>query len=286
MRESRRERRTSLSEAAGSQAAPEPADRGVVDLHNHVIPGVDDGAQEEAETDAALDAMGAEGVSSLIATPHVELGLHSRGGLDDRLQSIDHGWATLVRRAEGSGVRVYRGAELRLDTATPDLSDARLRLAGGPFVLVEFPYFIVPPRSPRMLAWLVAQGWQPVLAHPERYASVDPDLDVAREWRNAGARLQVNGGSVLGRYGEAARRLAARLLARGWVDYLASDYHARGAPRIAEYRAALVDHGGREQADLLMRTNPQRLLRGEMPLAVPPLEMDEPDARAVRRPGG
>jgi protein-tyrosine phosphatase len=203
--------------------------------------------------------------------------------MDARLQAIGHGWATLVRRAAESGVQVYRGAELSLDTATPDLSDARLRLAGGPFVLVEFPYFIVPPRSTRMIAWLVAQGWQPVLAHPERYSGFDPELDVAAEWRSAGARLQMNGGSVLGRYGETARRLALRLLARGWVDYLSSDYHARGAPRIADYRAALVQQGGREQADLLMCTNPRRLLEGVPPLAVPPLVMEIPDAPSGSR---
>jgi protein-tyrosine phosphatase len=256
------------------------ADDGVVDVHNHVIPGVDDGAQDESDTGAALDAMYAEGVSSLIATPHIELGLLARGGMDFRLETLDAGWAVLARRAERSCIRVYRGAELRLDTPTPDLSDARLRLAGGPFVLVEFPYFIVPPRSPRIMAWLVAQGWHPVLAHPERYAGVDGGLEVVAEWRDAGARLQLNGGSLLGRYGETARRLAAILLAHGWVDYLSSDYHARGAPRIAEYRDVLTSNGGRAQADLLMQTNPRRILSGEPPLAVPPLDLDATDPRA------
>jgi protein-tyrosine phosphatase len=179
-------------------------------------------------------------------------------------------------------MRVHRGAELRLDVPDPDLSDERLRLAGGRFVLVEFPYFIVPPRSARVLGWLLDQGWQPVLAHPERYSGVDGDLAAVAEWREAGAYLQVNGGSLLGRYGVAARRLAVGMLARGWVDYVCSDYHARGGPRVTSYGAWLERHGGPETAMRLLSDNPARLLSGELPLPVAPLapdagvEADEP----------
>jgi len=249
---------------------------GLVDLHNHVIPGVDDGAQDAAEARLALATLARDGVSALVATPHVELSLTGREALASRLDEIDAAWLVLESCAQGSGVVVQRGAEVRLGEADPDLSDPRLRLAGGRFVLVEFAFFTVPPRSERVLASIVRRGLLPIVAHPERYSGLDPGLEVVESWRAAGALLQVNGGSLLGRYGTAPARSAAALLARGWVDYLASDYHARGAPRIRETREYLEMHGGQEQSELLTRVNPARLLRDEKPLAVPALHTDSP----------
>ncbi len=238
------------------------------------MPGVDDGARNAQSAVAAVEWMRDEGVRVIVATPHVEAAAADGGGVSPvRLAALDEGWAALDRAAAGTGVTVLRGAEVRLDVPDPDLSDARLRLDGGRFALVEFAYFVVPPRSTRVLENILAQGWIPVIAHPERYGQLGPDLAVAGDWRDAGAHLQVNGPSLLGRYGATAQSVAARLLASGSVAYLSSDYHARGAPRIAEVEALLAGSGGSAQADLLLRENPRRLLRGESPLPVPPLSV-------------
>jgi protein-tyrosine phosphatase len=248
---------------------------GITDFHNHVIPGVDDGARDEAETVSALEAMAAEGVSALIATPHVRLFPPAVGSIEARLAELDEGWERLLACA--GDMPVKRGAELRLDTADPGLDDARLRLGGGRFALVEYPFFSVPPRSARVLALIVSRGWIPIVAHPERYSGIETGLDTVREWRETGALVQVNIGSLLGRFGRPARRTAHALLARGWVDYLGSDYHARGAPRIAEGRALLERSGATAQAELLLVTNPGRLWRDEMPLPVLPAAMPDPE---------
>jgi protein-tyrosine phosphatase len=115
----------------------------------------------------------------------------------------------------------------------------------------------------------------PILAHPERYRGIT-DIGMVGEWRQAGALLQVNGGSLLGRYGPAARQLAFQLLENGWVDFLCSDYHARGEPLVATYEKLLVESGGEEQAHALMRTNPARMLNGEAPLPVLPFRPRRP----------
>jgi protein-tyrosine phosphatase len=242
-----------------------------VDFHNHTIPGVDDGAPDRAASAGALDLFAAQGVRAIVATPHVELSAAMHGALTMRLAEIDHAWTDLESVARGRGIAVHRGAELRLDAADPDLSDPRLRLAGTRFALVEFPWFTVPPRSARTLALIVQRGWLPIVAHPERYDGLDPEMDVVREWRQAGAYIQVNGPSILGRYGETVRKDALGMLARGFVDYFSSDYHARGRLRIDEYWDALVAMGGEAQAALLMVTNPSRMLSDERPLSVPPL---------------
>ena len=245
---------------------------GIVDFHNHVIPGVDDGAQTGHEALAALEAMRSDGVQTLVATPHVEASAATAGGVTaGRLNELDAGWTALDRIARAAGIDARRGAEVRLDTPDPDLSEPRLRLDGGRFVLVEFSYFVVPPRSARVLERIAAQGWVPILAHPERYADIDADFAVVDEWLAAGALLQVNGPSLLGRYGTAIRGLAAALLERGAAAYLSSDYHARGAPRIADVEKLIGGIGAAAQAARLMRENPARLLRGELPLPVDPV---------------
>jgi protein-tyrosine phosphatase len=244
----------------------------IIDFHNHVMPGVDDGAQTAAESAAALRAFAAEGVGRVIATPHVDASLGTKPhALRQRLAELDAAWAELQQAAEGTGVEVLRGAEVALDVPDPDLSEPRLRLAGTDFVLVEFAYMSVPPNSASVLARIRAGGWIPVLGHPERYGALGHAPDLAQEWRNAGACLQVNGGSLLGRYGAEAKQAAEMLLARGLVDFVCSDYHTRTGPWVTRYCQWLAEHGGDEHATLLTQVNPQRLLQGELPIPVPPL---------------
>lgn len=243
------------------------------DLHNHLMPGVDDGAADAAEARAALAALRAAGAVHVVTTPHVDGSLTLRAdALAQRLAALDAAWAVLTELAadHASGLRLDRGAEVMLDVPAPRLEDPRLRLAGGPFVLVEFPHRILPPQSADTLARLAGQGWIPLVAHPERYAGLGQDLEPIGAWRRAGAYLQVNGGALLGRFGPRVRANALELLARGWADCIASDYHARGEPRLAEYRQALTAQLGAESAELLLSVNPARIARGEAPVPVPP----------------
>lgn len=246
---------------------------GVVDLHNHLMPGVDDGAVDIDESRAALAAMQEAGVVALVATPHLRGSLTlDPGALDARLRELDAAWEQLVAlaAAEFPSLHLGRGVELMLDTPTPDLSDPRLRLAGGNFVLLEFPFMVVPPRSVHAIAELRMRGWKPVIAHPERYAGVDQRLSIVEEWRRCGGILQVNVGSLVGRYGEEARVRAEGLLQRGWVDLLASDYHARERLTIGAALSKFTESGAEEEARQLLMTNPRRLLAGEDPLPVRP----------------
>jgi protein-tyrosine phosphatase len=250
----------------------------MIDFHSHLVPGVDDGAADLEQTRAALEAMRAEGVRALITTPHLKGSLTERPEkFADYLSTLDAAWEQMreLANAEFPDLRVERGVEVMLDTPSPDLSDSRVRLAGTSFVLVEFPFMNVPPNCTAAVFELKMKGWTPVIAHPERYGNLDESLQEIEEWRRVGAYLQVNCGSLLGRYGGEAQAFAWRLLRRGWVDYLSSDYHARGRCAIAESRAKLVEKGGEEQARLLMEINPERLLAGQPPEPVPPLEREK-----------
>lgn len=255
------------------------------DLHNHVIPGVDDGARSREGARAAVAALAAQGVARIVATPHVDGSLTANPrALDARLAELDEGWARLEGAIpDDAGVEVDRGAEIKLDSPEVDLSDPRLRLAGSRAALVEFAYLTVPPRSPEALARIVEAGYQPVLAHPERYRGMGGSLKRVGAWLEAGAYLQVNAGSVLGRYGDRAEEIALALLQGGWAQLMGSDYHARGEPEVAAARRLIEGRGGAEQARLLFEENPTRLLDDQRCLAVPPLARRVTLGRRLKR---
>lgn len=259
------------------------------DFHNHLIPGVDDGAVDLEQARTALQAFYDAGVRTLVCTPHFDGGLvHEPAALVERLAELDAGFERL-REVVDEGfpdLTLARGVEYRLDTPEPDLSEERLRLGGGPYALVEFAFFMVPPRAEGVIARIVDRGWNPILAHPERYQGMESRLESVRQWRTMGLHLQVNAGSLLGRYGTEPRKLAHELLARGWVDYVCSDYHARGDTLIPQTAALLDELVGEERRGLLMDVNPRRMLRGEAPLPVGGAEgvgSGSPLRRFVRR---
>jgi len=134
----------------------------------------------------------------------------------------------------------------------------------------------VPPGTVRVLQRLVDEGYRPIVAHPERYHGMGPSIHLAGQWRQVGAFLQVNYGSLAGRYGAEAQTTAYRLLRRGWVDYMASDFH--GHPRLKLYKqeawAALGELGAEEALNYLCRINPGRILEDEAPLPVPALPVE------------
>jgi protein-tyrosine phosphatase len=264
---------------------------GITDFHSHLIPGVDDGAQGPAESAAALVQFRADGVTQIITTPHFNGSLtHDASQLAARLDELDAGWellrAVVAEDAAGSGVplRVERGAEVALDTPEPDLSDSRIRLAGGNFVLVEYPGLRLPPVNAEIaISFIRRQGYVPVLAHPERYRNLEASLADLARIRDAGAHLQLNAGSIAGDYGKTAAAHARNILARGWADFVCSDHHAIGRPATGRFVRTLSEAGFVEQAELLSVTNPGRLLAGESPLSVPPLELPPPERSLVER---
>jgi protein-tyrosine phosphatase len=247
----------------------------MIDFHNHLMPGVDDGAVDLEEARTGLGVLRDQRIHTLITTPHLRGSMiHRQAELDAYLAALDAAWAALQELAttEFPEMQVERGAEVMLDVPRPDLSDARLRLAGTSFVLLEFPFMSVPPHSNLAIRNLAAEGWVPVIAHPERYRNMTLSSGLIDDWRDSGARIQVNSGSLLGQYGTIPRNIAWALLGRGSVDYLSSDYHSRGKCAVAECAKILEKSGAHEQLVMLTVTNPSRLLNNELPESVMPLE--------------
>ena len=294
----------------------------IVDVHSHVLPGVDDGAQDLEQALEGLRTLASEGVERVVATPHFRGSLLERPRrARERLEGFDAAYETLAEaaRARGIVIGLERGVEFKLDLPEIDLSDARLRLGGSRFALVEFASFQLPPFAGNQLRAVLDAGWVPVLAHPERYFGVERALDQVSEWVAAGVLLQVNLRSLAGGYGPVARNVAEELLATGRVTCVASDYHCRDEPgwvaAVPRLEAAVAlrgpgasgggdapgsagagdgERGGPEAradspptraqgARALMYGNPGRLLADEPPSPVPALRIAEGDRAGRRR---
>jgi tyrosine-protein phosphatase YwqE len=251
----------------------------LVDIHSHLVPGVDDGARDIEAVLASIERFTRLSVRRIVTTPHIAGSLTlTPKRLEERLSTVSAAWQ---RALDAIGehypeVEFRRGHEVLLDHPDVDFSDPRMRLAGTSFVLVEWPRLQLPPGTVRVLERIRKKGYRPIVAHPERYVGMAQSIDVIARWRDAGAYLQVNHGSLVGRYGAGPQSLADRILRRGWADYLSSDFH--GHPRLKihldEAAAALEEVGGDEIVTYLCRINPGRVLSDEEPLPVPILPVE------------
>lgn len=235
----------------------------VIDLHTHLLPGVDDGARTFGESTSVLARLASQGVTTLVCTPHLRAS-DAAGAPFARNEAL---LAELARRAVHAPT-LHLGWEILLDRPGVDLTATELRLAGSTAVLVEFPHSGIPPRATAELARLRESGVVPVVTHPERYWG--GSATHVREWRSVGAVMQGDATYLLG--GGDKGRLARVLLGEGLIDLLASDNHG-DTRSLGAAHTWLVEIGAAEQASLLTAGNAERVLAGHAPLPVPPIEI-------------
>jgi protein-tyrosine phosphatase len=251
----------------------------LVDIHNHLVPGVDDGARHIPAVLESIERLTHIGIRRVVTTPHIQgsLTLDTRR-LDVRLSDVSRAFdaAAAAIREDFPEVEYRRGHEILIDVPEPDLSDVRIRMAGTSFVLIEWPRLHVPPGTPRVIRWIRDQGFRPIVAHPERYGDMLHKRDLPATWKDAGAYLQVNYGSLVGRYGSAAQTVALQVLEDGLADYLASDFHGQSGLSIykKEAWALLSDRGAEESLLTLCRVNPSRMLDDLEPIPVTAVSPD------------
>jgi protein-tyrosine phosphatase len=246
-------------------------DVGYVDLHCHLLPGVDDGPRTLDESVAYAAAAVAAGTTTIVATPHVEL--VDVPELPDRVQEVRD-----ALHAEGIDLRVEVGGELK-PQSIGDLDGDDLELiAHGPpgarWLLYEVPFEGVDAGGgPGFLAGaqeLRDRGYGLLLAHPERSSDILPaGIETLGAELLAGAVIAANVGPLAGRESSARHAAAAEILRRGMVGVIATDAHAPSRPwTLAEgRRAVLATTGDAVLAEGLTAANPAALLRDGIPLS-------------------
>jgi hypothetical protein len=197
----------------------------MIDIHAHILPGVDDGSPSMEDSIEMARLALQSGVRAMIATPHCDLpGVHCVAARDIPLR-VD--LLTHALREAGLPLRIYPGMEIfgTPQTAERLKSGALCTLASSRYPLIEFPFADYGPEATDILHSVLRLGLRPIVAHPERYAYTQTQPQLLSVWVSMGCLLQINRGSLLGRFGERAETLAHRMLERGFVSFVASDAH-------------------------------------------------------------
>ncbi|MBQ7871920.1 MAG: hypothetical protein IJ357_07245 [Oscillospiraceae bacterium] len=240
----------------------------MIDLHCHILPGVDDGAESAAAACRMAERALNSGVRTVVATPHCNL----RGERSNyRGPALERQFAMLraLLRQHGLPLRVLPGAEVFAhgDNIRSLLEEGRLMtLNRSRYLLVEFPFSAPGQEITAILDAVARRGCVPVVAHPERYAAVQRDPRLAALWFRRGYVIQVNKGSLLGLLGRSSAAMARELLHRGLVHVIASDAHDPDH-RTAGFRSLLPLLEQRcdpTYIELLLRGNPQRIIRNKV----------------------
>jgi protein-tyrosine phosphatase len=194
----------------------------MVDMHSHVLPGIDDGAQTPEESIVLIKKMMELGIKKIIATPHVMLDYYRNDAT-----SINNALAVLKEELKNQNIDipVEAAAEHYFDESFEKRIDDRSLMTMGEdkYVLFELSFMNEPPNVIQMIQKMRDAGYKPILAHPERYPYMD--IDRMRMIRSWGCNLQINTISLLGYYGKPTKKMAEDMVDNQMVDFISSDMH-------------------------------------------------------------
>ncbi len=237
----------------------------MIDLHNHLLPGIDDGAKRLEETLQFLRIAGADGVRIVVATPHMKPGVY-----DNRRETILESVAMVREAQKGSGTEgvtllpgaeVYFTADLLRQAKAGELMTVADR---GKFLLLELPYQQIPMRVEDTIFQMKLLGITPIMAHPERVAYYLEDMSRVVASVRLGALTQVTGASITGRFGSKAREFSREMLERGLVHVVASDSHdvSHRPPTLSDAFRTVAQLCGEAAARRMVEDTPRAILDG------------------------
>jgi protein-tyrosine phosphatase len=244
----------------------------MIDLHCHILPGVDDGAPDLATAINMATALATDGVRTVACTPHILPGLYHNSGPEIRQAT-----ASLQRVVSEQGIPLHlvTGADNHI---VPEFlaelqSGNLLSLADSRYVLVEPPHHVAPPRLEELFFSLIAAQYVPILTHPERLTWISSNYSALTRLNTAGTWFQITAGSLAGDFGRNARYWAERLLDEGRVHVLATDAHdlKRRPPNLSRGRELAAKRVGDVEAQNLVDARPRGVLHN-----VPPSELPLP----------
>lgn len=233
----------------------------MVDIHSHILSGIDDGARSLEESVAMLRVAADSGTTDIVATPHA----NSEFTFDPDLIGRK---ITELQAAAGPVPRIHRGCDFHL--TLENIQDA---LANPPkysinhfcYLLVEFSDLLIPRTTQEIFDRLQGAGLTPIVTHPERNALLHKKLDQLQSWVENGALVQVTAGSLLGGFGRAAKSVATELMNRNLVHFIASDAHdsRHRTPVLRDAYEFVCKTWNPGLAKLLFTTAPQAAIAGE-----------------------
>ncbi|MBI3666079.1 MAG: exopolysaccharide biosynthesis protein [Acidobacteria bacterium] len=234
----------------------------MIDIHCHLLPGVDDGPPDEATAIAMCRLAAQNGTTDLVATPHANSRFPYSPEQNEQKRLA-------LEAAVGPEPRIHRGCDFRLsyDNIEAALADpSRFTINGGRYLLVEFAEAVISHGSSEIFARLGQVGLTPIITHPERNAMLRGNRSRLAVWIQRGCLIQVTGQSLLGHFGSHARDAAITMMNAGLVHVIASDGHdlEKRPPVLADCFAYVSDRWGDEVAGQLFLEVPRAVLESRV----------------------
>ena len=253
----------------------------MIDIHHHLLWGLDDGSSSvENSVDMARMAV-ADGITHVVCTPH------SNGQYTYDPMVVEYKIDTLQRTLDSARIplKLGRGCDFHMsydNIQNAKADPARFSINGLGYLLVELPDYGLSHALTETFYQLRLAGMTPILTHPERNATLQADQKRMADWMRAGLLIQVTAGSVVGRMGKSAHRMAHELLANRWVHFIATDAHNTTSrpPKMREAYELIAEKYGPEYAHALCVGNPLAAFMGkEMLQQAEPLHLYESEQK-------
>ncbi len=249
----------------------------MIDLHSHILPGLDDGAQDPDQSLEMARLAAGDGISGIVCTPHSPpvFPANRRATILAAVEEL----RTRLREAQ-IRLEIYPGSELSIQSKLPEKIESGELLSindNRKIALIEMPIDLIPPNLDRFFRMIRLQGIDTVLAHPERNYCLMKNPSALLEWVQAGVMVQITAASLRGHYGQAIRDFSLELLRHRMVHFVSTDSHSpeRRAPVLSEARAITESVTGAEVAHRIFFEYPVRVLRGEVPDLMPPIPFEK-----------
>ena len=233
----------------------------MIDIHSHILPGVDDGVKTLASSIELIRELSRSGATDIIATPHYVSETRYVSRKDNNLRLLEEVKSALL--AEQINVEIYLGNEIYIDPKIAKMvSEGTISsMAGSKYVLVELPLNKSYPSYRDILVDLLDMGYRVILAHPERYEIIQTNYNVLLELHSLGVLFQCNLGSVMGKYGIEAKMVVKRIMKDSLVFAFGSDaHHCHGVDYWVKAQKKVSRYCSERQFNQAMTLNPRKML--------------------------
>lgn len=260
----------------------------MVDIHTHILPGMDDGAQDIYDMLDMAQLACESGTTVMVATPHCNIPGFYENYYSDSYEGLILQCRELLKK-EHIPLTVLPGMEVFVTENLPDLirRKAVIPINRQRYILIEFDFDENPDFAQYMLPRIRDTGLIPVIAHVERYHFIWDYPELIYEWKIGGYEIQVNKGSFIGRFGDHAHVLAYDFLDRNLITAIASDAHSPlvRTPRMDDVYDYLLQKYPADYLDVLFEENPQRICNGKSTVRFRYISFEDGDrsAPSIRR---